>query len=398
MNRFFKLYAFTNVYNMKYYIIFIALAFWGCSNNIQKTDNDLDIINVPVKTSDHLIKMSEFVDSISYTPLETNDDCLIGNIDKLLVTDKYYYIIDTEIACAVLCFDKKGTFIRKIGNRGVGNGEYVSISDVNVYNDDIYIMDSDLMKLFIFNEEGILEKEIKIHFLSEKFFIINDSWICLFGDYKHNNEFLKNEKFPNVLFMNIENGKVMPDIYFDSMLNVSGIMSMPANFTINGALCIPLNDTIYQTTHSEYLKRKYVLKYPEKYMVAQNNYLDRLKTEKIEAYQAEEQYQVFPYLIRMVDTSEYSLFFYTFKSFYYWGIYDQQTRVYTEAAGFKRNPVENDIDNVANFLPKTSYGDLLYGWIQPGAIEDKAAFQKKWNIILGEENNPIIVSMKMKKN
>lgn len=372
------------------------MTFWGCSNIVQNTDNNLEVINVPINASDHFIKMSEYVDSISYISLETNDNCLIGNIDKLIVTDKFYYIIDMEIACAVFCFDKKGTFIRKIGNRGVGKGEYVSISDMNVYNHNIYILDNDLMKLFVFNQEGVLKKEIKINFQAENFSIINDSWICLFGDYKHNDVFLRNKKYPNVLLMNIENGKVMTDIYFDSILNTSGIMSMPVNFTENGALFIPLNDTIYQTTQSEYLKRKYVFKYPEKYRAAQSSYLEKLKIEKIEPWQAEKQYQNFPYLIRMLDTSEYSLFLYTFRSFYYWGIYNQQTRVYTEAAGFKRNPVENDIDHIANFLPRTSYNNLLFGWMQPGEIKDKITFQKKWNIILNEENNPIIVSMKLK--
>lgn len=53
------------------------------------------------------IKLSSLVDSIYYIPLETKDEFLIGNIDKLIVTDKEIYVLDKNITTATYCFDQK---------------------------------------------------------------------------------------------------------------------------------------------------------------------------------------------------------------------------------------------------------------------------------------------------
>ena len=75
--------------------IFIAfLVLTGCSAPNQKSNQDFRVIDVPLKGDDHQIMMSSFVNSISYIPLETKDECLIGCIDEIIVTDDFYYIVD----------------------------------------------------------------------------------------------------------------------------------------------------------------------------------------------------------------------------------------------------------------------------------------------------------------
>lgn len=77
--------------------IFIAfLVLTGCSEPNQKSNQDFRVIDVPLKGDDHQIMMSSFVNSISYIPLETKDECLIGSVDKILVTDDAYYVVDRE--------------------------------------------------------------------------------------------------------------------------------------------------------------------------------------------------------------------------------------------------------------------------------------------------------------
>ena len=111
--------------------IFIAfLVLTGCSAPNQKSNQDFRVIDVPLKGDDHQIMMSSFVNSISYIPLETKDECLIGCIDEIIVTDDFYYIVDETKACSVLCFDISGKFICKLGSRGPASGEYMQITDV----------------------------------------------------------------------------------------------------------------------------------------------------------------------------------------------------------------------------------------------------------------------------
>lgn len=89
--------------------IFIAfLVLTGCSAPNQKSNQDFRVIDVPLKGDDHQIMMSSFIDSILYIPLETKDECLIGSVDKILVTDDAYYVVDREKTQSVLRFDKSG--------------------------------------------------------------------------------------------------------------------------------------------------------------------------------------------------------------------------------------------------------------------------------------------------
>lgn len=380
---------------MKYiYILILFVAFYGCSGDARIMDDNAIIIDIPMKKENYEFRLSEFVDSISYIPLETNDSCLIGSMDKLLVTDCYYYVVDKEITSSIFCFDKKGKFIRKVGQKGIGKGEYVSIDDVNVYNNKIYVLDSDLMKFFIFTLEGELEKEIKVDYIAETFTVIDDSWICLFFDFKHNSNLLRHDKYPNLLFLNIKNGTKIPDLYFDSNMDTSGIISLYANFTSDGTLIVPLNDTIYQVSPPNNLRRIYMLQFADKYVGNKKNYLDKLASEKVEAYQAEKYYQNLPVLARVLNTNSYTLFFYTLKPYYYWGIYNRQTCKYTEASCYQRNPIINDIDSVADFSPYVAYKNILYGCVQPMEIKNKLS--SLWSQSLSEEDNPLITIMKLK--
>ncbi|MBU3041640.1 6-bladed beta-propeller [Bacteroides fragilis] len=89
----------------------------SCSSSETKL-KDIIKINMPLQQDDNIVKLSTIIDSIYYLPLETDDRYLIGNIDKLIVTDVFFYVIDKDINPSIFCFNKKGEFIRKIGNRG----------------------------------------------------------------------------------------------------------------------------------------------------------------------------------------------------------------------------------------------------------------------------------------
>lgn len=59
-------------------------------------------------------RFSQIFDSIEYIPLETNRISLFGQIDKLLITEKYYIILDHTSTNSILIFDKSGRFHAKI--------------------------------------------------------------------------------------------------------------------------------------------------------------------------------------------------------------------------------------------------------------------------------------------
>lgn len=71
------------------------------------------------------IVLSDFIENLTYIPLETNPDCLINGNPKVQLT-KDYVIITTTQEC--LLFDRNGSFLRKIGQYGRGPGEFRNTS------------------------------------------------------------------------------------------------------------------------------------------------------------------------------------------------------------------------------------------------------------------------------
>ncbi|MDR1340652.1 MAG: 6-bladed beta-propeller [Prevotellaceae bacterium] len=76
----------------------------------------------------------------SYIPLQTTEECLIGEINKLVCTDKYIYVYDRRFN-KLYQFDTGGRFLRQIGQAGEGPDRYVKMCafDVNSENGNVSI-------------------------------------------------------------------------------------------------------------------------------------------------------------------------------------------------------------------------------------------------------------------
>lgn len=80
------------------------------------------------------IPYSEFVDSISYIELEANDDCLLAEVHNLVMADSVMAVFDRRTQ-QVLLFGCDGHFVRKIGGRGQGPGEYMVAQNIDMDRD-----------------------------------------------------------------------------------------------------------------------------------------------------------------------------------------------------------------------------------------------------------------------
>lgn len=101
---------------------------------------------------------SELPDSIlgkkQYIVLDTtNAECDFRQMSKVLLDDRYIYILDAYLKKLVV-YDYEGNGIARIGNRGEGPQEYLDISDFDVAPDGtLYFIDGQLNKLFCFDKE-----------------------------------------------------------------------------------------------------------------------------------------------------------------------------------------------------------------------------------------------------
>jgi hypothetical protein len=121
--------------------------------NIIKTDlHDVDLISHETDS----IMVSTLVDSMSYVPLETNENCFIGNIDKMMFAGKRIIVLDKYIAQSIFIFEKTGAFHAKIEKLRKGPDEVFSIDDITIdfRTGNILLLDLSDKKILTYDQDG----------------------------------------------------------------------------------------------------------------------------------------------------------------------------------------------------------------------------------------------------
>jgi hypothetical protein len=139
----------------------------SCNNNkIQDVsiDGSMKIIDMDNTKKEDLIPMSEFFSHAKTIILETGDNILLGKIKGIQVYNDLIFILDAQQDMGVYIFNKTGKFIRKIGKIGRGPGEYLTVSDFTIDqdNDNIYLLDCDANKIYKYKITGEFEASIAL--------------------------------------------------------------------------------------------------------------------------------------------------------------------------------------------------------------------------------------------
>ena len=114
----------------KIFILFYVLLI-SCSTNQNKKDLTLDgdyyIIDLD-REKEPSISLSSLFKNIRTIILESDKECMIGQISDFQCSDEYIFILDSRKAKSLFVFDIVGKFIKKIGGIGRGPGEYVEVN------------------------------------------------------------------------------------------------------------------------------------------------------------------------------------------------------------------------------------------------------------------------------
>lgn len=108
------------------------------------------------------LDLEQMVDSVSFIPLDdSNSESLFKDIDKTLYVGGRFYILDYMGTSSVFVFDESGSFLFKVGNVGQGPGEYYKVTDFDVNNGRIYLLDSKKRKILSYDLDGKYMKDYK---------------------------------------------------------------------------------------------------------------------------------------------------------------------------------------------------------------------------------------------
>lgn len=145
-------------------ILIVAVLIISCTQ--QRT------LIVPILSEEYLIididgeemgyTASDLFESGRVVYLETTTDSHIASIDRIICDSRYIYILDSRLQ-AVFIFDQDGKYIEKIKNIGRGPGEYIQLSDITIDdNGNIILLSNNPEKLIVLNVEGKVIRQISL--------------------------------------------------------------------------------------------------------------------------------------------------------------------------------------------------------------------------------------------
>lgn len=191
-------------------------------------------------------KLSEFFSGYRYVMLETNEKCVLYNYKKLKVNDKYISVVAQD---RIFLFNNKsGKFVSVINHKGRGHGEYIEVTDYDIYNDKIWIYSGAQRALFIYDKSGKYLKKINLNDYYSKIKVIDDKKVFFSPSYSNSSGY-------NFVLYDIENQKVLKQFDpFDK--NQSYIFSSFNDFlSCNGNniyVSHPFDNTLYKLTEDDY--------------------------------------------------------------------------------------------------------------------------------------------------
>lgn len=142
----------------------ILFIFTGCQSSIDKETVDpiidniyfLDIISsIDNKTN---LKILDIASEVSYLPLETTEDNLIQEIQKVVFTENFIFVADEN---GLYQFTDRGEFIRQIGSLGRGPGEHSAIMNFAVNEKADIVIVQGTYSIVEYDLEGNYVKNIR---------------------------------------------------------------------------------------------------------------------------------------------------------------------------------------------------------------------------------------------
>jgi hypothetical protein len=78
------------------------------------------------------VNFTDMFDDFIYIPLETSEKSLFSTVNKMIVHENKFYIMDMVKMKQIFVFHNDGTFSHTIGSKGEGPGEYMNIEDFTI--------------------------------------------------------------------------------------------------------------------------------------------------------------------------------------------------------------------------------------------------------------------------
>lgn len=360
------------------------------SHSIETIKIDLD--EVPE------VKMSSFFEELEYVPLETNDQALIGDPDKVIIYDDNIYLLEKYNTRRLSAFGLDGSLKFRI-NEGRGPGQLLEPSDFIVNQDTkiIEVHDNRKREMQYYDSLGNFIKSKRTGILPSSIHKANNNYYFYTanvpeGDFRHS-LIITDEDF-NVL----ENHFPIPENM--EFISIGGYRNFH-QYDNSLFLSFVLNDTIYEVSPAHGVQPAYLTDFG-KYKVPEEVFQMKGTIDEF-SDRIEEAGSVFS----MIDCFQND-------DWIYFHFYSNKTLSPFDAfysKNFKKvyynKRIENDIDNGIFGRPIHITNDHLYVLIEPykliqkirngSAVESGSNLSKLLQEV-DENSNPVLMICKFKND
>jgi len=142
---------------------FTALIFLSCKREKEAQDESIKLIIKDALSNERDAYLSEIASSIEYIPLETSDKSLVASLNRPILIDGTFYIIDNKWK-DIKRFSRDGKFLGYVGGLGRAKGEFTTANPFNFYvdNEKGYPHIFDNTKLIEYNPKGSFVREFYV--------------------------------------------------------------------------------------------------------------------------------------------------------------------------------------------------------------------------------------------
>lgn len=126
--------------------------------------------------------LEKVIEDTRYVRLETDENCLIGEIEQILLTDSFIVTVDPSIANSIYVFDLNGKFRNRISRVGNSKSEYLDIQYVFVNSsNEVGIVDNIKDVILFFSIDGQFKRSEHNPYPTTEMNYINGDTVAFFS-------------------------------------------------------------------------------------------------------------------------------------------------------------------------------------------------------------------------
>jgi len=151
----------------------LLLLLTSCSREQKKSQ--INHLNIDYR-SEKKINLSDYVARTHFVQLETNENCIIGNVTKAQLYDQKIFLLD-EMTSILYEYDISGQFHKSLNRRGTGPEEYIQLKDFVVAEDGVYVLDFSSQTIFLYDFNFNYKEKYRYNSFASSFTLLDDAFL-----------------------------------------------------------------------------------------------------------------------------------------------------------------------------------------------------------------------------